>query len=225
MRDVFIYGGRSAQRKKNVCTVMGYGREKRKLIDTSGYFLALIGANISLSNMRKLIKNYTTDIPAERTIAEIQKILAQNGARWIALEYDGQGNIKDIFFKIVLHDKELPFRLPAKANRVYTSLHGDATPSYQERYGKQWKAEGERIAWRICKTWLEAQITLINLEQVKIEEVFLPYLIMPGNKTLFETMERYHFLRHNSLLTILNRKKSGDDFIPALSAILILRMK
>jgi hypothetical protein len=46
--------------------------------------------------MRKLIKNYTTDIPVERTIAEIQKILAQNGARGIALEYDEQGNIKDI---------------------------------------------------------------------------------------------------------------------------------
>ena len=144
--------------------------------------------------MRKLIKNYTTDIPVERTIAEIQRILAQNGARGIALEYDKQGNIKDIFFKIVLPEKELPFRSPAKASRVYTALHGDATPSYQERYGKQWKAEGERIAWRICKTWLEAQITLINLEQVKIEEVFLPYLIMPGNKTLFETMEHNHFL-------------------------------
>jgi hypothetical protein len=58
-----------------------------------------------------------------------------------------------------------------------------------------------RRSWRICKTWLEAQITLINLEQAKIEEVFLPYLIMPGNKTLFETMEQNHFLlpeKHNT---------------------------
>jgi hypothetical protein len=47
------------------------------------------------------------------------------------------------------------------------------------------------------KTWLEAQIALINLEQAKIEEVFLPYLILPGNKTLFETMERNQFLLPN----------------------------
>ena len=127
--------------------------------------------------MRKLIKNYTTDIPVEKTITEIQKILAQNGARGIALEYDEQGNIKDIFFKIILHDKKLPFRLPAKASRVYTALHGGATPSYQERYGKQWQAEAQRIAWRICKTWLEAQITLINLEQAKMEEVFFRILL------------------------------------------------
>jgi hypothetical protein len=144
--------------------------------------------------MKKLIKNYTTDIPAERTIAEIQQILVQNGARGIALEYDESSNIKDIFFKIRLDDKELPFRLPAKAERVYQALWGDKLEWEHTRYGAGWRAQAERIAWRICKTWLEAQITLINLEQAKIEEVFLPYLIMPGNKTLFETMEQNQFL-------------------------------
>ena len=144
--------------------------------------------------MKKLIKNYTTDIPVERTIAEIQKLLAQNGARGIALEYDEQGTIKDVFFKIILNNKELPFRLPAKAEKVYTALHTGAPTHYHTRYGKQWRAEAERIAWRICKTWLEAQITLINLEQAKMEEVFLPYLIMQNDKTLFEAMERNQFL-------------------------------
>jgi hypothetical protein len=39
-----------------------------------------------------------------------------------------------------------------------------------------------------------ATITLINLEQAKLEEVFLPYLVMPSNKNLFETMEHNQFL-------------------------------
>jgi hypothetical protein len=43
--------------------------------------------------MKRLIKNYTTDIPVERTIAEIQKILAENGAHGIALEFH-EGYIK-----------------------------------------------------------------------------------------------------------------------------------
>ncbi len=144
--------------------------------------------------MKKLIKNYTTDIPVDKTIAEIQKILAQNGARGIALDYDEDGTIKDIFFKIILNNKELPFRLPAKAERVYAALHEGTPDHYHRRYGKQWREEAQRIAWRICKTWLEAQITLINLEQAKMEEVFLPYLVMPSNKTLFETMEQNQFL-------------------------------
>jgi hypothetical protein len=40
-------------------------------------------------------------------------------------------------------------------------------------------------------------MTLINLEQAKREEVFLLSLILPSNKTLFETMERNQFLLPN----------------------------
>jgi hypothetical protein len=95
-------------------------------------------------------------------------------------------------FKIRLNDKELPFRLPAKPDNVYAALF--AGMQYEDRFRQERMKKAEAIAWRICKTWLEAQITLINLEQAKIEEVFLPYLIMPGNKTLFETMEQNQFL-------------------------------
>jgi hypothetical protein len=147
--------------------------------------------------MKKLIRNYTIDIVVERTIAEIQRMLARNGVRGIVLEYDDGGTIKDIFFKIMLNKKELPFRLPAKAERVYQALWGERKEWEHTRYGEGWRQQAERIAWRICKTWLEAQITLINLEQAKIEEVFLPYLILPSNKTLFETMEHNQFLLPN----------------------------
>src|SRR5260221_1501159 len=127
-------------------------------------------------------------MPVEKTISEIQQILAQNGARGIMQEYDGNGTITDIFFKIILNNKELPFRLPANAERVYQALWGEKQEWEYTRYGAGWRHQAQRIAWRICKTWLEAQITLINLEQAKMEEVFLPYLVMPSNKTLFETM-------------------------------------
>lgn len=143
--------------------------------------------------MKKLIKNYTTEIPAQKTINEIQQLLGENGARGIALEYDDRGNVKDIFFKINLNNKELAFRLPAKVDNVFNSLFADMSGNYGEReVGRRIKSVN--IAWRICKIWLEAQITLINLEQAKIEEVFLPYMVMPGNKTLYETMKEKQFL-------------------------------
>jgi hypothetical protein len=72
---------------------------------------------------------------------------------------------------------------------VYDALHSDAATHYHQRYGEQWRKQAERIAWRICKTWLEAQITLINLEQAKLGEVFLPYLVVAENRTFFEEME------------------------------------
>jgi hypothetical protein len=99
--------------------------------------------------MRKLIKHYTTDIPVERTIAEIQTILVHNGARGIALEYDERGTVKDIFFKIILDKKELPFRLPAKAGRVYQALWGEKQGWEYARYGAGWREQAQRIAWRI----------------------------------------------------------------------------
>src|SRR3954463_11735805 len=68
--------------------------------------------------MKRLIKNYTTDIPVERTVAEIQKILSENGASAIAIEYH-DGAITDIFFKVKRNGQELPFRLPAKVDGVY----------------------------------------------------------------------------------------------------------
>ena len=122
--------------------------------------------------MKKLIKNYTTDIPAEQTIAEIHKLLAENGARGIAMDYDENGLVIDVFFKIFLNGRELPFRLPAKADQVYEALFADK--GGEDYYGESGRIKAQNIAWRICKTWLEAQITLINLQQAKIEEVFLP---------------------------------------------------
>ena len=142
----------------------------------------------------KLIKNYTTDIPADQTISEIQTLLGKNGAAGVMAEYSN-GIVKNIFFKINHNGRELPFRLPAKPQAVYDALFkgmpGDRPGSayYNRRVEKS-----VNIAWRICKTWLEAQITLINLEQAKIEEVFLPYMIMPGNRTLYEVMNDNQFL-------------------------------
>ena len=144
--------------------------------------------------MKKLIKNYTTQVPVEKTLMEIQEILRKNGARAIAVEYDEAGNVKDIFFQVIVHEKELPFRLPAKAERVYQTLWGEKQEWEQDRYGAIWRQQAERIAWRICKLWLEAQITHINLDQTKPQEVFLPYLVMPNNKTLYEVMEEHKFL-------------------------------
>ena len=59
---------------------------------------------------KPLIKNYTTEIPAHQTIADIQKLLAENGATGIAFDYDGQGNIVALFFRIDYQGKSLAFR-------------------------------------------------------------------------------------------------------------------
>lgn len=142
--------------------------------------------------MRKLIKNYTTEIPTHRTVAEIQTMLAENGATGIAFEYDGQGNLTALFFRIAYQGKQLPFRLPAKPHEVYQALF--ANKMYANLYEQQRREKSTMIAWRICKLWLEAQLTHVNLGQAKIQEVFLPYLVLDDNQTLYERLETTQFL-------------------------------
>ena len=136
--------------------------------------------------MKKLIKNYSTEVPIDKTIAEIQKMLGENGALGVMFEYDGAGQIESIYFRIKYQGRDLPFRLPAKPQEVYNQLFANK--------GQEWKYKTERmlkakmIAWRVCKLWLEAQLTHVNLGQAKMEEVFLPYMVVNGNLTVYETM-------------------------------------
>ncbi len=140
---------------------------------------------------KPFVKHYTTTIPAAKTIAEIHQLLSENGAQGIATEYK-EGRAITVFFKLAYQGKSLAFRLPAKPQEVYNAL-------FKDKQGKdlyfepRWQ-KSEKIAWRICKTWLEAQMTLVNLEQAKIQEVFLPYLVVGENKTLYEHMEQAQFM-------------------------------
>lgn len=136
--------------------------------------------------MKKLIKNYSTRVKAQKTITEIQGILAENGARGIATEYDKQGILSDIFFKITVNSRDLSFKLPIKTEKVKTAL---------QQAGLRGRTDNPAdIALRICKTWLEAQVTIINLEQAKIEEVFLPYMLVGKDKTLYDNMKENQFM-------------------------------
>ena len=135
------------------------------------------------------LKNYTTQVPAERTIAEIEKLLAKFGASDIWKQYDNSGNVKGLNFIVKTTMGEIPFKLPANAEAVRTVLtekRKKGLKSISESKASDIK-HAQRVCWRIIKDWIYSQLSLIELEQVKIEEVFLPYAVnMKTNKTLFE---------------------------------------
>lgn len=39
------------------------------------------------------------------------------------------------------------------------------------------KEQARRVAWRILKDWIEAQIALLESGMVEMEEIFLPYML------------------------------------------------
>ncbi len=146
--------------------------------------------------------NYTTSIPVEKTIAEIEKMLADSGASRILKDYDGESNVESISFTLVTEKGELPFKLPMNKEAVLQVLKDQSGEYKTYRSGQQRKIpqsmvnieQADRVGWRIIKDWLEGQLALYFLQMVKIEEIFLPYMYnAKEDKTMFQMLEEKGF--------------------------------
>lgn len=48
------------------------------------------------------------------------------------------------------------------------------------------REQAERVAWRIVKDWVEAQMAILESEMVQMDEIFLPYMVDNNGQTLFQ---------------------------------------
>jgi hypothetical protein len=153
--------------------------------------------------------DYTTSVPVSKTVAQVQAKLVEHGARAVMMEYDDQGRIRALAFKVKTPNGELPIRLPIDAAatlRVLERQHYNG--EIPARYASEEHAY--RVAWRIVKDWVEAQMSLLETEMVKIEEVFLPYVITRGGQTLYQVMAEKHFLLGSGEDSSASRGNSHD---------------
>jgi hypothetical protein len=132
------------------------------------------------------IKNYTSAVPADKSILQIENILVAMGARNIAKMYDGFGKVQSISFSIQRGDGVVPFQLPAKKDPILKLLLQQyRRPTDAQR--RECTAQAERTAWKNVKEWVELQATMIKLEQVEFMEVFMPYVYsLSAGKTFYE---------------------------------------
>jgi len=129
------------------------------------------------------IANYTTTVDALKTVGEIQGILVGHGARSILINYAKDKTIESLSFIVETRHGDIPFRLPVDANAVLKVLEEQRVPPRYANY-----QQAVRIAWRIVRDWVRAQMALLETEMVKMEQIFLPYMVAKGDKTLYETM-------------------------------------
>lgn len=137
------------------------------------------------------LKNYTTTIKVEKTINEIQQILAKHKAKAILTEYGDIGNVIAVSFKIETPQGILGIRLPAKQDNVLKVLR---TQKIKNSAIKATNEQAERTAWRNVKDWIDAQMALIETEMVTIDEVFLPYIMNNKGQTLYEVFKENNYL-------------------------------
>ena len=122
--------------------------------------------------------NYTTKVDVFTTVGTIQGMLVKHGAKKIMQDYDDEGHIAALYFMIDTPTGQRGIRLPANVDAVRKVLIRQKV--------KCDRNQAERVAWRIIKDWVEAQMAILESEMVQMDEVFLPYMVHNSGKTLFE---------------------------------------
>jgi hypothetical protein len=142
--------------------------------------------------------NYTTGIDTNRTVSEIQQILAAKGAKSVSVEYAPMPSSTPaaVTFVLDLKGQIFQFRLPCNAEGVLKVIRKERKlPQREQTMERAWK-----IAWRIVKDWVEAQMAIIESNQASMAEVFLPYMVSVDGLTFYQ-----RFLESHKLLEIAEK--------------------
>jgi len=146
--------------------------------------------------------NYTTDVAATKSIAEITRILQEGGASAIMLENGADREIVAVSFMMQTTFGKLPFTLPANVGAVIATLNEQINKEnwlardrrgYKRKLPKNLynnKAQAERIAWRIAKDWLEAQIAISTIGCARFEQIMMPFAQINGKSFYQRMVER-----------------------------------
>ena len=126
------------------------------------------------------IKNYTTTVTAVQSVSEISGMLAAHGAQRVQQEYQG-GSPVSVAFQIDTPMGVRGFFLPANVDRVAAVLKKQHVKTEADR--------AQRVAWRILRDWVAAQMAILETEMVTIDEIFLPYMADRDGRTVYQLYE------------------------------------
>ncbi len=129
------------------------------------------------------LKNYTTKVPANRSVQEIQEMLIGAGASGVLTEFEqGTGRIAALSFQISFEGKKMSFKLPLQWRNAQEVMRQEGNPRASD------DDYSYRVAWRILRDWVDVQCALIAIKQVQLQQVFLPYAVYKNGKTVYEVM-------------------------------------
>ena len=134
------------------------------------------------------LKNYGTSVSPERSTQQIMSLLAVKGAREILLEYDGIGQIAGLSWRVDTPHGNLPFRLPVNVEAVQRTLAQQNRDREGVTKNQTTITHARKVAWRTIKDWVDAQMALLETEQVALDQIFLPYMVVKEDQNLYDHM-------------------------------------
>lgn len=145
------------------------------------------------------VKNYTSSVPVETTIARIEAKLAAIGALGIMKLYSPQKQVAALVFNIEWGEgaakRPYTIRLPARVESCYQAMLKQHTLHHSRMHEgtkQTLREQATRTAWRVLQEWLEVQISLILIDQAEFLELFMSF-IWDGKKTYFEYAKEQQF--------------------------------
>lgn len=123
-----------------------------------------------------------TSVPSDRSRAEIEKILTRYGADEFA--YATRRDMAVVQFTAEGRTIRFTVPLPDRDDKAYTR-----TPTGKVRSSTQAEAAYEqsvRQRWRALALVIKAKLEAVASGIVTFEQEFLPHILLPGGRTVFE---------------------------------------
>jgi hypothetical protein len=139
-----------------------------------------------------MIKNRTSVVTVSKSITKIEDCLVAHGAKDILKTYvDGRPN--GLAFIINIGESSVPFKIPSRVDRIVSKMTEKRKRLRKGSIDKITQ-QAERTAWKILSDWVEIQMTIVDLDQAEIMEVFMPYIYdRSKEQTFFDKAKQNNF--------------------------------
>lgn len=125
--------------------------------------------------------NYTTKVPVMRTLPEIHELLVKHGAMSVLTDY-ADGKPRGLSFRIEgphgVRSYALPVDVAAMGRLLVAAGRRNARVDARPE-------QAERVAWRVTKDWLAAQLSLVDAQMAAFDQVMLPYMLSDDGRTIY----------------------------------------
>lgn len=129
--------------------------------------------------------NYTTSVEADKTAAECVAILARHGANRVAIDYDRERQPDGLSFEIDTPWGRRQYALPVSAAKAQKALERAYREGRKVERRHTTPEHARRVAWRVIKDWLEAQLALFEADLADLQEIMLPWMRVDNDRTLY----------------------------------------
>ena len=138
------------------------------------------------------LKNYTSTVPVDKSVAVIRKMLVEIGATNITATYENK-ILTGISFLININGQTHPFKLPVNIDNVFNFLW-EKVKRPKAGTKEKIRKKAEITAWKTLSEWVHIQCDMIRYEQAEMMQFFLPYYyIMSEDTTAYEKIKSSNF--------------------------------